>query len=124
LAPGDTNPQGIADPPPPDMLLTTTQAGPSQTSTAQPLTISGADWAILANPAPANPGASVTAGDPEQLSVHSFEVSQLLGYDQTEDRLMGVSPTAGPHQLLAESNPADNLDLLDQVFASSPFLSE
>jgi sugar lactone lactonase YvrE len=130
LAPGDTIPEGIADPPPADMLLTTTEVAQPSTSTAQPLAFSGADGSWIAELAPANRGASLIVGDPgpsnrlDLLSGPSFEVGLLLGYDSAEENLVGVSAQAGSRQMLAGGPRADNLDPLDQVYANSSFLFE
>src|SRR5262249_10309026 len=126
LNPYDTNPQGIADPPSPDTLLAAIPAMPSSPDAAPPLTVLGADWGWLADPAPGGRGASLNPGDPGQPNrrdVSPFplsEIGRLLGSIHAEEDVMAATP-GGPRGTTEGGSPADDLALLDQVFAGSPF---
>src|ERR1700692_46672 len=108
LAPGDTNPQGIADPPPADMLLTPAPILQSvSTSPGEPLgdaalaagtTIglndNAAGWGWLVDTTPRNASAFTTPGNQGEQTrmatstASEHEVGHRLGYDHQETGVM------------------------------------
>lgn len=128
LAAGNTNPQDIADPPPPDTLLAATPALPPP-SDASPAVL-GTYWGWLADPAPGSHSHPLTPGDSGQpnrgdLSAAPLaEIGQLLGLGRAEESEMAATLAAGPRRMPTGGSPADDLAALDQVFACRPFLSE
>jgi hypothetical protein len=63
-------------------------------------------------------------GRPDVFTALGLGIGQPFGYDPTEEGVGGASRTAGPRPMPAGEARADDLALLDQVFASGPFSSE
>ncbi|MCI0464690.1 MAG: hypothetical protein L0Z62_47815 [Gemmataceae bacterium] len=123
LAAGNTNPQGIADPPPPEMLLAATPEPSSQPSAAPALP--GVDWAWFADPAPWDRSEPLTSSDPgepnhlDRLTVLASDLGPPLRDEPIEDAVREPTLMGDPRRMHREGSLPEALIVLDQVFADS-----
>jgi sugar lactone lactonase YvrE len=125
LAAGDTNPQGLADPPPADLLLSTAAVPQSVRDLPGPSAFPEVDGSRLLAPTPWAHAVGLLLGEPAGAG---RQIPSTLGAtergDPSADSVQDGVLTAEPYQRPMAEPWADDAGVRDRFFAGGSFMTE